>query len=250
MGFDKTDDLFKAEPLVDALLAYHLIPVAYSTEKLTQFAPFTIKPFKGGVLRFSKEGAKVTIVGEHNSALIVKAGLDAGRSVVHTIDAVLMPETVFFTIMDALEFYSSTSILQNMMDTTPDLTKAITDAKTNVTVFAPRNDAFLEMGPGFIDRVMDDAATRTAGLSYHVATGGGRYVPQDFKDGEVLQTLLKGETLSIRIEAVEGAAGKAKEGRVLVVPSGGKPGIVQVINIVAGRSVIHGIDRVLVPKKI
>ena len=65
---------------MDAILGYHLIPVAYSAEKLTFFAPFSVKPFTGGVLRFAKgSGGRTVVRGEQNTAEIIKAGLDAGR---------------------------------------------------------------------------------------------------------------------------------------------------------------------------
>lgn len=39
---------------MDAILGFHLIPVAYSDDKLNAFAPFSIKPFTGGTLRLGK----------------------------------------------------------------------------------------------------------------------------------------------------------------------------------------------------
>lgn len=129
--------------------------MAYPSDKLAEYAPFTVKSFRGGSLRFAAKDGKVrtcvwhirgehtplpspawasaraarsrptlippapaplptqvTIRGEHNAGAVTKAGLDAGRAVVHAVDAVLLPENVFYTILDALDFYGSTSILQ------------------------------------------------------------------------------------------------------------------------------------------
>jgi uncharacterized surface protein with fasciclin (FAS1) repeats len=253
MGFDKTEDLFKSEPLMDALLGYALLPAVYSADQLAKFAPFTVKPFTGGVLRLkapAARGGNVVVNGGHNSATVVKAGLDAGRSVVHAVDAVLMPETVFFTIMEALEYYSSTSILQNLVDMTNQLDKSVNDPKTSLTLFAPRNEAFLALGPSFIARAEAAADGRLQGLQYLMVPGGARFVPAGFKDGEVLPTLLKGESLTVNLTAVADPATKKRQGRMEVVPSGGRPAAVGLINVVAGRSVIHGVDAVLIPKSL
>ena len=114
MGFKSVDDMLKVEPLVDAILGYQLLPVAYPGSRLKDYAPFSVKPFKGGVLRFSgdKAGGKVTVVGEHNSATVTRAGIDAGRAVVHVTDNVLLPENVFYTLADALAYFPTVSILQ------------------------------------------------------------------------------------------------------------------------------------------
>ncbi|GBF94608.1 hypothetical protein Rsub_06723 [Raphidocelis subcapitata] len=270
MGFDGPEEILASEPLMDAILGYHLIPSAYPADALAKFAPFTVRPFTGGVLRFKPAGnataggnataaaavnatvnaTVVTVVGGQNEAGIVTAGLDAGRSVVHTIDAVLLPESVFTSILSALEFYSASSVLQNLVADTPGLLAAVSDPKTNVTLFAPRNEAFAAMGPNFVAAASAPAAnaSRLEGLQYH-AVPGARFVPAGFTlDGEKLPTLLVNETLTVDLEVSEDNVTKAERGTVRVVPSGGRAANVTLANIVAGRSVVHGIDGVLIPK--
>jgi uncharacterized surface protein with fasciclin (FAS1) repeats len=269
MGFDGPGEILSNEPLMDALLGYHLVPTAYPADRLARSAPFTVRPFRGGALRFKRRGdaaanvtanatadaaaaGAVAVAGEQNEARIVAAGLDAGRSVVHTVDAVLLPESVFTSIMAALEFYSATSVLQNLATDTPGLLAALADPKTNITLFAPRNEAFEAMGPNFVAAAEAPASAeaRLEGLRYH-AVPGARFVPAGFSlDGETLPTLLANETLTVDLAVTQDAATNKTRGAVRVVPSGGRAAEVQVANIVAGRSAVHGIDGVLIPKSL
>jgi uncharacterized surface protein with fasciclin (FAS1) repeats len=253
MGFAKVDDLYKLEPVMDSIMAYHLMPAPYTAQRLKQFAPFTAKPFGGGpnaVLRFKSDGGKLSVVGVQNTANVVDAGIDAGRSVVHVLDTVLLPETVFPTIMDALEYHSAASILENLVAMTPELAKVARDPTTKVTVFAPRNQAFLDVSPMFVEAAEEaPAAVRLAALQYHISPGA-RFIPAGFKDGESLPTLLKGQDLKVSIKYEDDAGKKGKAGRVVLTPTGGPAATVNVINIAAGQSVIQGIDRVLLSKEV
>lgn len=130
---------------------------------------------------------------------------------------------------------------------TPALAKPAADAKTAVTVFAPRNEAFTARSAGstLVDGLEEDAATRLAGLEYHVVPGA-RYVPRGFKDGETLQTMLKGQDLTVKL-GVKKVDGK-EVGTLALNTTGGSDVDVVVVNIIAGQSVVHGVDRLLVPK--
>lgn len=247
MGFASIADVLKIEPLMDAILAYHLIPIAYSADKLDLYEPFTIKPFRGGVLRFKKVDDKLQVIGDHNTATVVEQGMDAGRSVVHKIDAVLLPEQVFTTIMSALEYFSSSAIIQNLVDATPALSAVVSDPKSDFTLFIPKNEAFLKQGPNVVERLMADNATRLEALQNHIVAGA-RFVPSGFKNGDKLETLLK-QTLTVTIGAGPmDPSTKTKRGELSVTSEGGATAKVEVINIVAGQSVLHGINRVLIPK--
>jgi uncharacterized surface protein with fasciclin (FAS1) repeats len=252
LGFASVDAIYKFEPLLDAILGHHLVPEAYPADRLKQFAPFTIAPFTGGNLRLGRAGAagQLTVEGAQNKAAITLDGIDAGRSVVYKIDAVVLPDSVFPTIIAALDFYASTSVLQNLVKATPALSKLAADPKTAATVFAPRNDAFQALGPEFVDLVFAQNATRAEGLGYHIVPGPARLVPVGFKNGDVLKTLLKGQDLRVEVKAIEDPPSNTKVGRLVVVPTGGPAATAQRINIFAGQSVIHGVDRVLVPKGI
>jgi uncharacterized surface protein with fasciclin (FAS1) repeats len=251
LGFASIKDALKVEPIMDAILAYHMLPAPYTAARLKSYAPFTAKPFGGGpnaVLRFRNDGGKLVVQGVQNSATVVDAGLDAGRSVVHVVDAVLLPETVFPTIMAALEYYAPASIFHNLLDMTPELQKLGSDVNTKVTVFAPRNEAFLEVSPTFVEAAEQaPAEVRRRALEYMIVPGA-RFIPAGFKDGETLQTMLKGQDLKVSLVIKDDPETKGKDGRVVLTPTGGRPATVGVINIAAGQSVIHGIDHVLMAK--
>ncbi|KAI8463254.1 MAG: hypothetical protein J3K34DRAFT_527146 [Monoraphidium minutum] len=249
LGFSKVDDILKNEVLLDAILGHHLVPVAYPADRLAVYAPFTAAPFSGGNLKFSKAGAGLAVASEQNSAAVTtSAGLDAGRSVVYPIDAVLLPDGVFTSIAAALQFYASASLLHNLVAATPELSKVVADPKAALTLFAPRNEAFLEVGPNFVEEAFTASEeARVAGLKYHLVQGA-RYVPSGFpRNGEALKTLLAGQDLKVDIRTAPGAGGKA-QGELWLVPTGGPASKVVRPNVIAGQSVVHGVSRVLAPK--
>jgi uncharacterized surface protein with fasciclin (FAS1) repeats len=249
MGYDNPTQAHANEALLDALIGYHLLPVSYTSERLAKFAPFTVRPFTGGRLRFAKGGSdQIIVMGGHNNATVVQKGIDAGRSVVHVVDAVLLPDSVFYTIQEAVEYSSRLSTLSNLLDATPSLLKVAQNPRSNYTFFATENEAFLAMGLGFVDRAEAENEVRAKGLSYGFVPGA-RTVPAGFKDGEVLPTLLTGDTITVKLGSVKGADGKL-EGRVYLKPSGGPQVTVDVINVFAGRSVVHTVSGILTPKTI
>lgn len=65
------------------------------------------------------------------------------------------------------------------------------------TLFAPTNAAFDALPAGVLDAVLADVDLLTDVLLYHVASGTVRST--DLADGQVVNTLLTGETLTIDI---------------------------------------------------
>lgn len=150
----------------------------------------------------------------------------------------LLPEDVFYTIRDALTFYHTTRRLKSVVDATPGLSAAAADPRTNLTIFAPRDEAYL--APIFSVQAPPPVTA--------LVIPGARFVPRGFTSGEPIKTLA-GEYLNVEILVDP----QTKEGSVLVVPEGGpnaSAARVEQINVIAGQSVIHGIDKVpLSPQK-
>ena len=83
----------------------------------------------------------VRVQGSTNVALVTVANIRAGASIIHIIDAVLvptLPEATFPTIVAAAEAYNLTTLVQ-VLSMTP-LLATVIDATTAVTVFAPTNE--------------------------------------------------------------------------------------------------------------
>jgi len=86
----------------------------------------------------------VKVQGLNNVALVTVANIKAGASIIHIIDAVLLPSLpqttypTYPTIADAATAYGLTTLV-SVVSATP-LLAAVTDARTAVTVFAPTNE--------------------------------------------------------------------------------------------------------------
>ena len=92
-------------------------------------------------LSLSTSNNTIKIQGANNLALVTVANIRAGRSIIHIIDAVLvpsLPETTYPTIARVAKAYGL-STLVTALASTP-LLSAVTNVSTAVTVFAPTNE--------------------------------------------------------------------------------------------------------------
>jgi hypothetical protein len=146
---------------------------------------------------------------------------------------VLLPNSVFFTIMDALSFFNATSRFKSQVAAAPALAAAAADPKTSWTVFAPTDAAYAAL-PG--------APPPPAAL---VVPRGALLAPGGFEGAGPLRTLSGdawGAPLVVRAEVDP----STKAGEILVYPAGSDPkGASKVVqmNLIAGRSAVHGVDR-------
>lgn len=95
--FAPTDEAFKALPaatldklsrdpeLLKSVLSYHVVPASLKTAAIESNTQST--SLQGAKLSISKAGDFLTV----DDALVIKADIDAGTSVIHEIDRVLMP---------------------------------------------------------------------------------------------------------------------------------------------------------------
>lgn len=120
------------------------------------------------------------------------------------------------------------------------LTTELNDTSVQLTVFAPTNQAFstllgeLKLTP---QELLSDKNTLRSVLFTHVVPGV--FKSTDLTNGQVLQTLLPGETL----EVTKNATG------LFISPSDSRmpPSKVTTADVVASNGVVHLIDAVLVP---
>lgn len=119
--------------------------------------------------------------------------------------------------MDIVEATPDLATLDTLLDAT-DLDDAVEDTK-NITVFAPTNMAFAELLTAL--EVADAQTLLREGrdnvvsiLQYHVVPG--TYYAKDLTDGMVLETLLPGATLEVKIDG----------DKVYIVPTGGPEAMV------------------------
>ena len=115
-----------------------------------------------------------------------------------------------------------------------DLVGALSDPDAELTVFAPTNDAFVALlgalGAEGLDDLPVDLVTDV--LLYHVVPAAA--LSTDLTDGMVLPTLGGGE---LTVDLSDG----------VVIDGAGSSASVIIPDVVAGSSVVHVIDAVLLP---
>lgn len=166
-----------------------------------------------------------------NDAQVTVADIEAENGVVHVIDAVLVPPSDPFTVVDI--------ILESDIHTT--LATAVGAAglvetlqgEGPFTVFAPTDAAFDALPDGALDALLDDpTGLLTQVLLYHVV--GGQALSTDLSDGQEIETL-NGEFVTVTIND-DGVF--INDAQVIVA------------DLTADNGVVHVIDAVLVPQPI
>jgi len=161
-----------------------------------------------------------------NGAEVIVADLEADNGVVHVIDAVLTPPTVYDIIAD--------SDIHNTLETAIDLAEldATLSGEGTFTVFAPTDAAFAALETAVLNEILaDPAGTLTDYLLYHVV--GSIAFAADLNDGDAIPTLFAPNEVVISIDggvvSINGVA------------------TVTVADIQASNGVVHVIDAVLTP---
>uniref|UniRef100_A0AAQ5XEK5 Periostin, osteoblast specific factor a n=1 Tax=Amphiprion ocellaris TaxID=80972 RepID=A0AAQ5XEK5_AMPOC len=161
-----------------------------------------------------------------NCARIIHGNQVATNGVVHVIDRVI--SAVGNTIKDILDVnedlssFSAAAIASEIMDKL--------DKPGQFTLFAPTNEAFDKLSPGYLERIMGDKTIIAALVNYHLLNSV--QCAEAIMAGSVYETA-EGSTIEIGCD-----------GDTLTVN-----GIKMVLkkDIVASNGVIHLIDQVLIP---
>lgn len=161
-----------------------------------------------------------------NCARIIHGNQVATNGVVHVIDRVI--SAVGNTIKDVLDVednlssFNAAALASGMMDKL--------DQPGHFTLFAPTNEAFDRLGPGYLERIMGDKDVIAALVNYHLLNSV--QCSEAIMAGTVYETA-EGSTIEIGCD-----------GDSLTVN-----GIKMVLkkDIVTTNGVIHLIDRVLIP---
>merc|ERR1712176_1668049 len=186
----------------------------------------------------------IVIDGIGSDATVLLPNIDAGDSVVHVIDAVLLPFSTDAEepVEEPAEEESIASVASGAEDLSilveavvaAGLLDAVADPEAEFTVFAPTNDAFVELlgalGLDSLDDVPVDLLQQV--LLYHVVPAVA--FSTDLTDGQVLPTLDGENTLTVDIED----AG-------IFIDAIGSTAEVIFADVDAGNSVVHVIDAVL-----
>jgi len=246
LGFEGLADI--PTDLLEEVLLYHIVPaVAFSSD----LSNGQVLPTLNGAELVVDLTDGVVIDGVGSDATVIEPNVEAGNSVVHVVDTVLLPfvvgadgpvedEAPMAEPMDDSE--SIASVASGVTDLSvlveaivaAGLIDFVADPEAEVTVFAPTNEAFVSLlsSQGFdglnqlpIDFVRDI-------LLYHVVPVVA--YSTDLSDGQVLPTLNGAELV---VDLTDG----------VVIDGIGSDATVIAADIEAGMSVVHLIDAVLLP---
>ena len=243
---------------IASIVLYHVVPgIAATAADLSDGQVLeTLNP-RGARVRVSlPDGAVVPViegVGSDATVIAEFADIAAGSSIVHVVDEVLLPfevepETNETTdeepVEEPVEEESIASVASGEEDLSilveavvaAGLLDAVADPEAEFTVFAPTNEAFVELlgalGLDGLDDVPVDLLQEV--LLYHVVPAVA--FSTDLTDGQVLPTLDGENTLTVDIED----AG-------IFIDAIGSTAEVIFADVDAGNSVVHVIDAVLLP---
>ncbi len=219
------------EDQVKATLQYHVL----TTTKM-------LADLKTGDSYLTAQGESITVTKNdglvvmlNDSIMITKGDIEATNGVMHKIDMVLtIPEEddePAMTIAEIATGNENFSTLVAAVSKFDDLTAAISSPDSDLTVFAPTNDAFqalLDSNPDWNSLDDIDEATLKAVLTYHIVEGS--VFSTDLSDGRV-------ETLNGKFVTVDLSNGVMVDDANVIIP-----------DVEASNGVVHAIDAVLIPK--
>ena len=208
------------------ILSYHVLGIAVYSFSLTDGATFT--SLTGQDLEFSVVGPDIFV----NDAMIIDNDLDGENGVVHSIDAVLIPENLE-TIWSIIMMSEVHQTLEAAL-AAAGLDDVLADEEESFTVFAPTDAAFdaLEASsPGIIAELLANPDGELANvLLYHVVNGVA--FSSSLSNGQMIQTA-QGEMITVTITG----------GNVFI-----NNAQVTTADIPASNGVVHIIDAVLLPQ--
>merc|ERR1712199_75762 len=223
------------------VLLYHVVPaVAFSTD----LTDGQVLPTLNGAELVVDLSSGIVIDGIGSDATVLLPNIDAGDSVVHVIDAVLLPFSTDAeepveepaeedSIAEVASGVSDLSILVEAV-VAAGLLDAVADPEAELTVFAPTNDAFVALlGALGVDGLEDiDTDTLVSVLTYHIVPAVA--YSTDLTDGMVLPTL-NGADLVVDLSSG------------VMIDGIGSDASVVIADVPAAMSVVHVIDTVLLP---
>ncbi|PTB95067.1 fasciclin [Marivirga lumbricoides] len=223
---------------VSNVLQFHVIPSVIFSHDIAE-GEQTVETLEGQSLTINKSAdGTVTITDYLNFAYTVQtADVVIDNGVVHVIDGVLLPDVSEEpNIVEAATEAGLTTLLEAV--TVANLGNTLLQA-TEITVFAPDNDAFADLLNG---RTLDELVTDLGGIENLQTVLGFHVVPTvafstDLDEGENIVTTLAGQNLTVT------RTGSA----VSVTDATGETYNVKTANVTIENGVVHVIDGVLLP---
>jgi uncharacterized surface protein with fasciclin (FAS1) repeats len=233
-GIQNVDGLTAAQ--LDAILRYHVLlyrTPAADIQSGTNLPQTTLLGGPNGTIYVTKNGSSVSV----NGRRVTQADVPTTNGIIHVIDGVLLPPSgdVVSTVLADPQNYSLLAAAVTRAGTA--ISSALGSA-TNITLFAPTNQAFIDAGLSATAIAAAPPATLARVLSYHVVPG--RVFSTQLSDGLTVGTLL-GPSPQLRFGVT--AQGVTVRG----AGNGTNAATVTNANTLTTNAVIHRINRVLLP---
>ena len=206
------------------ILTYHVLGSEVSADMITN-GDIVPAVSTTNTLKLTKTGDGDVYV---NHAMVTGADNDADNGTVHVIDAVVLPAT---TVVDVALDNGFTTLATAVV--TAELLPALTNPFSELTVFAPSNDAF--------DNLATALNTDVAGLlelenladilTYHVL--GSEVAAEDITNGDVVEPLSETNSLKLTVTG---------SGSVYV-----NQAMVSLADVAADNGIVHVLDAVVLP---
>ena len=245
-------DTDEEKSILVKVLTYHVVSgtAAFSSD-LTNGQ--IIETFQGEPVIISLMNDKVMIDdATETNANVLTADVAATNGVVHIIDKVLLPQEVIDalaamslkTIVDIAVETDNLSLLVNALGQANAGLVETLNSTEPFTVFAPTNDAFIEL----LDTLGDDYNSLSdfdteeekqllvTILTYHVVASTAAF-SSDLSDGQIIETF-QGESVRVTIKNGTVHIGDATDGNASVI----------LADVEASNGVVHVIEKVLLPQ--
>ncbi|KAG2498332.1 hypothetical protein HYH03_003592 [Edaphochlamys debaryana] len=223
------------------VLLQHVLTTAVPSSALPEGTTEVDTANANGPLSVTRAAGTVSVKSIGADATVVTADVAAGGSVIHVVNAVLLP---FYTSLAAAAVRNpdSFSVLLQAVQAA-NLTEALSDPSLSVTLFAPTNDAFnktLSWLGLSLETALASPDVLTAILAHHVVPSA---IPSTaIPPGVSNLTTWSGPNKPLQVTAYNGAVG--------ITSYGGVNASVITVDVPVGlgpRSYIHVVDSVLIP---
>jgi transforming growth factor-beta-induced protein len=229
------------------ILAYHIIVEDVPTTTILDNDNdddgennMTMASWLGDLIEFTVliDDNETTTILVNEQATIIEADVIALNGRIHIIDEVLLPDWVEINIVDAIMSDPELEVLFDLI-IEAGLIDLLSSGEGDYTVFAPLNEAFVDVIPTLTatterSNASDGQDTSLVGAMtrYHVVEG--IYSSDDIVDGLIVTTLL-GENITISVI-----------GNVATI-NGGTTGVIEA-NIFTNNGIIHKLNAALIPQ--
>ncbi|WP_373520621.1 fasciclin domain-containing protein [Aquiflexum sp.] len=226
---------------LETVLGFHVVPaVAFSTDLA---ATNTFTTISGQSITVNSSGGAVTVVdAAGNTATVTTANVEIDNGVVHVINRVLLPE-IDLPVPNLVEAATDAglTVLLEAVTAVDGLADDLLDAEA-ITVFAPRNEAFVAALELYDAANLDQLVARIGGIGNLETILGFHVVPAVAFSGDLAETntfpTLGGQNITVT---------RTTEG-VTVTDALGNTANVVAADVAIDNGVVHVIDRVLLPE--